>query len=133
MLTKFTTAQLLLKSAGKLLGVLPQNNTILYNKYKQFVETADYYETAELVASRFLQQFELFESSLERDIAIFFRNPLAILDETVEKTRADIAANKAELENMRQNPEWYRDPLTLFELKLRQYEWLNQKENKITV
>ena len=132
-LLRFTPSQFLLKSAGKLLGVLPQNNTILYNRYKQFVETEDYQETAKLVAARFLRQFELFERSMERDISIFFRTPLSVLGQTVEETREEIAANERELEIMRQNPEWYQDPLTLFELKLRQYEWLNQKESKIPV
>jgi hypothetical protein len=128
-LLRFTPSQFLLKSAGKLLGGLSQNQTLLYNKYKQYVETADYQEVAELIASRFLQQFELFERSIERDVTIFFRNPIAILNQTVEESRSEIAANKESLDKMKQNPEWYLDPLTFFELKLRQNEWLNQKES----
>ncbi|MCQ6275168.1 dynamin family protein [Bacillus sp. V3B] len=128
-LLRFTPSQFLLKSAGKLLGGLSQNKTMLYNKYKQYVETEDYQEVAQLIASRFLQQFELFEKSIERDITIFFRNPLAVLNQTVEESRLEIAKNKEALDNIRQNPEWYQDPLTFFELKLRQNEWLNQKES----
>jgi len=130
---RFTPAQFLLKSAGKLFGGLSQNKTMLYNKYKQFVETEDYQEVAQLIATRFLQQFELFEKSIERDITIFFRNPLTILNQSVEETRSEIDGNKQALSQMRQNPEWYQDPLTFFELKVRQNEWLNQKENKIPV
>lgn len=132
-LLRFTPSQFLLKSAGKLLGGLSQNKTMLYNKYKQYVETEDYQEVAQLIASRFLQQFELFEKSIERDIAIFFRNPQAILNQTVEESRSEISLNKETLEKMRQNPEWYQDPLTFFELKLRQNEWLNQKQRKVPV
>lgn len=132
-LLRFTPSQFLLKSAGKLLGGLSQNKTMLYNKYKQYVETEDYQEIAQLITSRFLQQFELFEKSIERDIAIFFRNPQAVLNRTVEESRSEIAENKDALGKMRQNPEWYQDPLTFFELKLRQNEWLNQKEWKVPV
>jgi len=133
MFLRSTPAQFLLKSAGKLLGGLSQNKSKLYNKYKQLVESEDYIEITELIATRFFQQFELFEKSLDRDVAIFFRNPLAILKDTVEETNQDIASMKEELKVMRQNPEYYRDPLTFFELKLRQNEWLNQKESKMHV
>jgi GTP-binding protein EngB required for normal cell division len=132
-LLRFTPSQFLLKSAGKLLGGLTQNKSMLYNKYKQYIENEDYHEVAELIAKRFLHQFDFFAKSIERDITIFFRDPLVILNQTVEETRSEIEENKDALEEMRKNPEWYQDPLTFFELKLRQSEWLNQKESKMTV
>ena len=132
-LLRFTPSQFILKSAGKLLGGLTQNKSMLYNKYKQYVENEDYHEVAELIAKRFLQQFDLFAKSIERDITIFFRSPLDILNQTVEETYSEIEANQNALGEMRKNPEWYQDPLTFFELKLRQSEWLNQKERKMRV
>ncbi len=119
-----TPYQILLKSAGKLFGVFQQNNTMLYNKYKQFVENEDYLDVTESIMNKLLLQFELFEKSLERDISIFFRNPLAVLNQVVEETKKEINEKEEELEKMRSNPETYRDPLTLFEVKLRQYEWI---------
>ena len=118
------TAQFLFKSAGKLLGGTQNQST---NKYKQFVESEDYQEVSELIVNRFFQQFELFEKSLERDVMMFFRDPLTILKQTVDETNLCIESMKEELQIMRQNPEYYRDPLTFFEVKLRQNEWLNQK------
>ena len=106
---------------------------MLYNKYKQYIENEDYHEVAELIAKRFLHQFDFFAKSIERDITIFFRDPMVILNQTVEETRSEIEANKDALDEMKKNPEWYQDPLTFFELKLRQSEWLNQKESKMTV
>jgi GTP-binding protein EngB required for normal cell division len=132
-LLRFTPSQFILKSAGKLLGGLTQNKSMLYNKYKQYVENEDYHEVAELIAKRFLQQFDLFAKSIERDITIFFRSPLDILNQTVEETYSEIETSKNALGEMRKNPEWYQDPLTFFELKLRQSEWLNQKERKMRV
>ena len=123
-LLRRTPAQLLLKSAGKLFGALTQNKAMLYNKYKAFIETEDYSETASLVIKQFFQQFELFEKSLERDITMFFREPISELKQAVEDARSEIQTNKEGLRKMNTNPELYRDPLTLFEVKLRQFEWM---------
>ncbi|QPA31270.1 dynamin family protein [Thermaerobacillus caldiproteolyticus] len=119
-----TPYQILLKSAGRLLGAFQQNNAILYNKYKQFVENEDYLDVTESITNKLLLQFELFAKSLERDISIFFRNPFDVLNQMVEETKKEINDKEEELEKMRSNPETYRDPLTLFEVKLRQYEWI---------
>ncbi len=119
-----TPYQILLKGAGKLFGAFQQNNAMLYNKYKQFVENQDYLDVTESIVNKLLLQFELFEKALERDISIFFRNPFDVLNQTVEETKKEINEKEEELEKMRSNPETYRDPLTLFEVKLRQYEWI---------
>jgi tetratricopeptide (TPR) repeat protein/GTPase SAR1 family protein len=119
-----TPYQILLKSAGLLFGAFQQNNAMLYNKYKQFVENEDYLDVTESIMNKLLLQFELFEKSLERDISIFFRNPFDVLNQTVEEMKKEIHEKEEELEKMRSNPEAYRDPLTLFDIKLRQYEWM---------
>ena len=72
-----------MKSAGKLFGAFQQNNAMLYNKYKQFVENQDYLDVTESIVNKLLLQFELFEKALERDISIFFRNPFDVLNQTV--------------------------------------------------
>lgn len=121
-LLRFTPSQFLLKSAGKLFGAMPQNKGMLYNRYKQFLENEDYSESVDAIVSKFMQQFELFEKALERDIKIFFRNPFNVLNMTVEETLNTIEANGQALSKMKENPEAYRDPITLFELRKLQYE-----------
>lgn len=123
-LMRHTPSQLLLKSAGKLFGGLSQNKTALYTRYKKFLETEDYDDVTASITSKFLSQFELFEKSLDRDIAYFFRSPLNTLNEAVAQSHLEINENKVALEKMRENPEVYRDPITLFEVQLRQYEWM---------
>ncbi|MGG3772636.1 GTP-binding protein [Heyndrickxia faecalis] len=123
-LLRHTPQQVLLKSAGKLFGVLSQNKTMLYNRYKKFIESEDYTEIANLVTNKVMLQFELFEQGLERDVRLFFKNPETVLRETIAETGAAIAETKEMLENMKENPEVYQDPLKLFELKLRQFEWM---------
>lgn len=122
-LLRNTPSQFLFKSAGKLFGALSQNKAMLYNKYKAFVKNESYSEPTEIVIERFFQQFELFEKSLERDITMFFKQPLKILNEAIEESLAQITTNQDVLKKMNTNPEMFRDPLTLFEVRLRQFEW----------
>jgi tetratricopeptide (TPR) repeat protein len=122
-LLRNTPSQFLLKSAGKLFGALSQNKAMLYNKYKAFVKNDHYSETTEVVIERFFQQFELFEKSLERDITMFFRQPMTILHAASEDSLSHISTNQDILKKMNTNPEMFRDPLTLFEVRLRQFEW----------
>jgi predicted GTPase len=122
-LLRNTPSQFLLKSAGKLFGALSQNKAVLYNKYQAFIKNDSYSEATETVIERFFQQFELFEKSLERDITMFFRQPVKILDEVIEESLSQITTNQDLLKKMNTNPEMFRDPLTLFEVRLRQFEW----------
>jgi hypothetical protein len=123
-LLKFTPTQFLLRSAGKLFGSISQNNTMLYNKYKSFVENEDYQEVTEGIVTKFLLQFDLFEKALERDLKLYFKNPFHILNETQEEIQLLKRSNEEGLAKLKENPELFRDPLTLFELRVRQYEWL---------
>jgi tetratricopeptide (TPR) repeat protein len=124
-LLRKTPTQLLLKSAGKLFGALSQNKSMLYNKYKSFVENEDYTEAIESVMNRFFQQFELFERSLERDMSWIFRNPLNMLNQSIEDGRGEIQTNEEMLRKINTNPEMFHDPLTLYEVRLRQLEWMS--------
>jgi hypothetical protein len=97
---------------------------MVYNKYKSFVEGEDYLEVAKEVSRQFFQPFELFEKSLERDLGLFFKSPLAVLNRAVAETSSEVEANREILRKLNTNPELFRDPLTLFELRLRQFEWM---------
>jgi hypothetical protein len=123
-LLRRTPSQFLLKSAGKLFGALSQNKALLFNKYKAFVENEDYLEAVTAVNHQFFQQFELFEKSMERDITLFFKSPLNMLNRSVEEAQSGIQTNQEMLNNITINPEMFRDPLTLFDVRLRQFEWM---------
>lgn len=121
-----TPSQLLLKGAGKLLGAFAQNKAMLAQKYKQLIQTQDYAEVVEAIIQQLLLPFEWFAKSLERDVTQFFHAPLTALDETLKRLELEIAAQEGELKHMRKNPEAYRDPLVLFDIRLRQCEQLAQ-------
>ncbi|MGE7623236.1 dynamin family protein [Viridibacillus sp. NPDC096237] len=126
-LRRFTPAQFLLKSAGKLFGVLPKNKAMLYNKYKQYLENEDYTDVTASILNKFFLQFELFENAQERDINMFFRNPFGALEQAVENTHIAIQEKQDTLHKMKSNPEIYHDSITLFELRLRQCEVILNK------
>ncbi|WP_066365219.1 dynamin family protein [Neobacillus fumarioli] len=119
-----TPSQFLLKSAGKLFGALSQNKAMLYNKYKAFVENEDYAEIAKEVSRQFFRPFALLEDSLERDVSMFFKQPMNILNNAAEEAQKEISANQEMLTKLNTNPEIFRDPLTLFNVRLRQFEWM---------
>ncbi|RKQ28129.1 GTPase domain-containing protein [Oceanobacillus halophilus] len=118
------SSQYLLKGAGKLFGTFGKNKGLLQEKYKQFIESKDYSKIVESITEQFLQQFEYFGNSLERDINMFFTGPVEVLNQTLEETHEKIRDNQTALDDKRANPEYYQDPLTLFEVKVRQYQWM---------
>lgn len=121
---RHTPSQLLLKSAGKLLGAIPQNKTMLYNQYKKFIENEDYGETTQSVLSKFMVQFEVFEKAIDRDLRLFFAHSINELKARVGEAQVEIKSKEELLNLMRDKPEIYQDALTLFEIRLRQYEWM---------
>ncbi|RDW21312.1 GTP-binding protein [Oceanobacillus arenosus] len=120
------SSQFIMKNADKLFGAIIKNKGMLQNKYKQFIQSKDYSNTAATITNTFMQQFEFFEKTLERDIKMFFANPHVVLNKAVEDKQQEIQANEQSLNKMRENPEVYTDPLTLFQLKIRQYEWIDR-------
>lgn len=117
-------SQLLLKSAGKLLGSL-KNKEMIYNRYKNYIEQADYSEITEEVMHPFIVQLELFEKSIEWDTNRFFSESMEEIQHLMEEVQANIEKHNNAINVMHDNPENYRDPLTFFELQLRQYELMH--------
>ncbi|MBM7713115.1 tetratricopeptide (TPR) repeat protein [Bacillus thermophilus] len=126
-LLKRTPAQVLLKSAGKLFGVIPANQSIMYKRYRQYIENENYDDTAESIAEKFFRQFELFEKAIPRDISLFFRNPYHVLRKSADELQETVDKNKAKLDDMKSNPEKFHNPLKLFDVRLRQLEWMKGK------
>ncbi|MBP3040148.1 GTP-binding protein [Bacillaceae bacterium Marseille-Q3522] len=127
---RFSPGQFLLKSAGKLFSVLPQNHPLLYNKYKQYVENESYDTAIEKIIRKIFVQFELFENSIERDVSFFFKDSFTLLHDAVDEAEKQQTSSKDGLEELKEKPEMYNDPFTLFDLRLRQYEWLMKAQRE---
>ncbi|RHW41487.1 GTP-binding protein [Neobacillus notoginsengisoli] len=130
-LLRRTPSQIFLKGAGKLFGALPQNNAMLYNRYKTYVETEDYLDTARHVNDRFFLQFDLFEKAIGRDISLFFHRPHEVLDATLRDTQAQLENSRSMADDMKKNPQRFHDPVALFSIRLRQLEWLEIVGNRL--
>ncbi|GIN74654.1 hypothetical protein J14TS2_51290 [Bacillus sp. J14TS2] len=124
-LLRRTPSQILLKGAGKLFGGLTKNNAVLANSYRNFIENENYEEVSESIATKFFYSFQLFEKSIGRDVQLFFRDPLNILEDRVIEIEATIQENQMKLEKFKRNPDLFLGPLKLFQLQLNQYKWLN--------
>lgn len=123
-LLRLKPSQVLLKSAGKLFGSIPQNKKMLHTRYHKYLETEDFTEVAQNIVDAFLLQFDFYENGLAGDIHIFFSNPYDVLQKTIEDKNVEIHEYQELLERLKNNPEMFHDPLRLFELRLLQYDWL---------
>ena len=130
-LLRYTPSQFLLKSAGKLLGAIAQNKT-LYNQYKKFVENEEYTETATSVINKFFMQYEIFEKAIERDLKLFFKQPILDIQALIQEAEVEIESKEELLAEMKNKPEIYYDAVTLFKIRHRQFEWMNTATGTIT-
>ncbi|WP_100407386.1 tetratricopeptide repeat protein [Bacillus solitudinis] len=126
-LLRYSPTQLLLKTSGKLFSSLPMNQSMIYKLYKKGLEHEDYQQVAENVTEQFMVPFDLFERGLTRDIIMFFKHPFRILNEAIEEGHTMIEETNQTLVQLQTNPELYLDPLTLFNLRLRQFELMCKK------
>ena len=126
-LNRSTPSQLAMKSVGKLFETLGSNKALLCKMYKKLIEKEDYEKLVVTVTNQFILQFEWFEKGLGRDVGIFFHDTFSVLQELIKEEQQDIQDKKDRLQQLRANPEQYLDPITLFKIRLQQYEWV-QKE-----
>lgn len=121
-------AQVLLKGAGKVIGILPQKQqAYMLNQYKRYVENASYLEVVESIQRKFWQQFDFFNKSLQQDVGLFYKESLEELSKVIDDTKNRIERDKETLAKMKSNPEIYYDPLKLFETRLVQNERIWKK------
>ena len=123
-LLRHTPSQFLLKSAGKLLGAIAQNKT-LYNQYKKFIENEAYEETASSVINKYFMQYEIFEKAIERDLTLFFKQPILDIQAHIKQAKEEIESKQVLLAEMKNKPEIYYDAITLFKVRHRQFEWMS--------
>ncbi|MDT8859762.1 GTP-binding protein [Alkalihalobacillus sp. MEB130] len=125
-LLRVTPSQLLLKSSGKLFGVLPSNKSMVEKMYKKFIENEDYKQVTDSIISQYMLQFDLFGKALERDMKMFFSSPFRQLNEAIIEAESAINHYTEELNILRANPKKYNDPLTLFKTRIYQLELVAQ-------
>lgn len=131
-LLRFNPSQVLLKSAGKLLGGIVQNKKMLQVKYQKYIESEEYKEVADSIIAQLLQQFDFYEKGLENDIRLFFSQPKEELQQSIEKKQQEMVEYEELLDTLKHKPEIFLDPLRLFEWRLLRYDWLTNTSKEIS-
>ncbi len=121
---KHNPTQLLLKGAGKLFAGIGQNKSMLQQKYKRYVETEDYSEVATQVSKQFFAPYQFFAMAIQRDLETFFQKPKDELTHTAEDLVEKISQYEKSLTKLQQNPTAFEDPIKLFTIRYKQYEYL---------
>ncbi|MBM7661791.1 hypothetical protein JOC85_002598 [Bacillus mesophilus] len=118
----------LLKNVDKLVRSVNTDKLKVDKLYRRFIENGSYEKAVESIRTQVMMQFELFEKSIAREIKLFFREPFNTLSEAIEERQQKNVTDQQSLEALKTNPEIYFDPLTLFEIRLRQLDLLVQLE-----
>ncbi|QKE72921.1 GTP-binding protein [Arthrobacter citreus] len=121
-------SQFILKSSGILLGLLPQNKSKLVAQYQKYVDNVNYDDVTSDLSTKFFLQFEMFEKTLPRDLAMFLNAPFEQIHELVDEIRLAISNYNRTLDDMKSNPSIYFDPITFFTVRLRQLEFLTLRK-----
>lgn len=120
-----TPSQLFLKGAGKLFDTMSKSKENLLERYQSYIENTDFTPFVEKAIASFTQQLDMFEESIFWDVEQFFMDAFERLNHEIERVQAEIDMHQNALDNMRDQPEVYQNPLTLFDLRLRQYELMH--------
>lgn len=126
-LLRYTPSQIFLKGAGKVLNLLT-NKEMLASRYQQFVENENYEQIAEEVVDQFLTPYKLMEQGIARDVKFFFKDAFKGLNALVSETEKDIEEKRAQLKELKENPQVFRDPLNIFEITRLQYRYILEIE-----
>ncbi|MFA9555775.1 tetratricopeptide repeat protein [Evansella sp. AB-rgal1] len=127
-------SQFFLKSAGKLFGSRQKNNSMLYQRYKKFVDNQSFDEVARSIIEKYFFEFDSFERVLKGDVGIFFEDVKRELEKHVEFCSVEKENAQEQVEGMHQNPEIFYDPLKLFEVRLMQCETMERaKKSDVAV
>lgn len=128
-LLRYTPGQILLKGAGKVLGNFARGKPFFIQQFKNFIASEDYHQVVTRVSKQFFALFTLMEQGLARDVSLFFADALKAIQQLIADLKREVVEERTELEQLRKNPEKFRDPLTLFEIRLLECRYLLEVEH----
>jgi hypothetical protein len=132
-MNRLIPSQLILKSAGKLLGNMQKNKQILYAQYQKHIKNSDYEHVSAEIIKELFMEFDLFEKALKSDVHMSFEEPLLEVKECIEEAELEIKQAKEKLEKMKNNPDDFYDPLKIFEVRILQFDMIDEMTGKMSV
>lgn len=132
-MNRLIPSQLILKSAGKLLGNMQKNKQILYTQYQKLINNSDFEHVSAEIINQFFMEFDLFEKALKSDVHMSFEHPLLQVKEFIEEAEIESTFAKEKLDKMKKNPNAFYDPLKIFEVRTLQFEMIDEMSERMSV
>lgn len=112
-LLRFTPTQFFLKSAGKLFGNMQKINLCLQTNINNTLKRKTIRKLLKRFQNNSSFNLKYLKRALERDIMMFFKDPLSILKQNVEAAQLEIQEDEQTLATLRSNPETYHASVSI--------------------
>lgn len=132
-LKKHSPSAIMLKNTGKIISAISPNKAFLVKSYKNLIKNESYKEVVASISKHILEPFYIIEQGIERDVAVFFKGAVDLLQQYIEKLKKEIEQDKENMEKLRSNPEYFKEPLLLFDILISQYQYIADAQNYVKV
>jgi len=132
-MNRLIPSQLILKSAGRLLGNMQKNKQILYTQYQKHIKNSDFEHVSAEIINQFFMEFDLFEKALKSDVHMSFEEPILQVNECIEEAELEITHAQEKLEMMKKNPDAFYDPLKIFDVRTMQFEMIDEMSGRMSI
>ncbi|QKS70584.1 hypothetical protein FLK61_27935 [Paenalkalicoccus suaedae] len=112
--------QLLLRNVGKLFGDMQQNRQFLIKQYRSYIQNDSFEEVAESISHKLFFEFDLFEKAIKSDVDAAFTDLIDHIDDLIASYEEALEQTEIELQELREHPEKFYDPLKIFDLRQKQ-------------
>ncbi|CAM3832065.1 tetratricopeptide repeat protein [Alkalicoccus chagannorensis] len=119
-MSRLEPKQILSRTVGKLFGDMQQSRSFVLQQYRRYLEEDDFSDISETLSYKLFFEFDLFERAVEADVESAYTDVQADLDELTETYRTHLEHTKKELAEVQQHPEYFFDPLKIFDMRQKQ-------------
>lgn len=123
-MSRLEPKQMLLRNVGKYFGDMQQSKTFLLQQYKRYLDNDDFEDVAENLSYKLFFEFDLFERAIRADVDAAFTDIIEHIEEVIAEYQHELKLTKEELAKLHQHPEYFYDPLKIFDMRHKQCERL---------
>lgn len=123
-MSRLEPKQVLLRNVGKYFGDMQQSKSFLLQQYRRYLENDDFQDVAENLSYKLFFEFELFERAIRADVDAAFTDIIGHVDDVIAEYQQGLEVTKDELAKLQQHPEYFYDPLKIFDMRHKQCERL---------
>ncbi|SDN74081.1 tetratricopeptide repeat protein [Alkalicoccus daliensis] len=133
-MSRLEPKQLLLRNVGKYFGDMQQSKSFLLQQYKRYLENDDFQDVAETLSYKLFFEFDLFERAIRADVDTAFADIIEHIEAVMAEYEEQLQLTKEELAKLQAHPEYFYDPLKIFDMRHKQCERLlgDDKQAKLS-